>query len=529
MPFCAAIRRLHLAMLALLALSGGAWAESLTIGVRAGPESMDPHYVALGNHAEAMKHVFDTLVWSDDELKLAPGLAESWKAVDDTTWEFKLRKGVKFHDGSDFTAEDVKFSIERIPAVSGPAPTTVYIRRVQATEIVDPYTLRVKTDGPAPSLPYDFVRLFVVSAKAAKNYSTKETSADGFNSGKAAIGTGPFKFVSWTPKQELVLERFDGYWGAKPAWDKVVRRDIPNDTARVAALKAGQIDIAARIPAADYQTLVSDPKLRVVKVDSVYLFNVRFDFREKPPQVWAKDGSPLATNPLRDLRVRKAMDMAIDRATLVEIAMEGLGTPATQIITPGIFGYNPAIKGTPYDPAGAKQLLAEAGFPNGFKVTFSFTNDRLPGDRAIGTTISQMLAKIGIDATANAVPASVYFPSSSRREISMGMSGWGTLTGEAMYTLSALFHTNDEKLRMGAFNFWEYSNPKLDKLIEEAAVTLDDGKRKAMFEEAMAIGTEDRPLLPITIIQSVWAMNKRLTLKGRTDEDTLAQDIKPAP
>src|SRR5215211_8536432 len=213
-------------------LRGPALAQTLTIGVRAGPESIDPHYTATGTHAEALKHVFDTLVWSGDKLQLEPGLATSWKVVDPTIWEFKLREGVKFHDGSDFTAEDVKFSIERIPIVSGPNPTMIYVRRVKEAKVVDPHTVHVLTDGPAPTLPNDFIRLFIVSAKAAAGL-TKESANAAFNSGKAAIGTGPFRFVSWQPKGDLVLARNDSFWGAKEPWARHVRKEIANDAARV--------------------------------------------------------------------------------------------------------------------------------------------------------------------------------------------------------------------------------------------------------------------------------------------------------
>ena len=171
------------------ALLTSAVAQTLTIGVRGGPDSIDPHFTATGTHAEALKHVFDTLVWSGDGLELEPRLAESWKAINDTTWEFKLRRGVKFHDGSDFTAADVKFSIERIPMVAGPNPTTIYVRRVKETKIIDPHTVQVITDGAAPTLPNDFIRLFVVPKSIGM-----EARNEQFNSGKAAIGTGPYKF-----------------------------------------------------------------------------------------------------------------------------------------------------------------------------------------------------------------------------------------------------------------------------------------------------------------------------------------------
>ena len=332
-------------------------AQTLTIGVRSGPDSIDPHFTATGTHAEALKHVFDTLTWSGDGLEIEPRLAESWKAVDNTTWEFKLRRGVKFHDGSDFTAEDVKFSIERIPLVTGPNPLTIYVRRVQQTQIVDPHTLRIKTDGPAPNLPNDFIRLFIVSHKAAAGL-TKDTSNPAFNSGKAAIGTGPYKFVSWTPKDQLVLDRFDGFWGPKEPWARHVRKEIPNDAARVAQLKAGQVDLITRVPATDVATLKRDAKLTVQTIDTVYIFNMELDMRDKAPQVSAKDGSALTKNPLQDAKVREAIDLAIDRKALAEIAMEGLGKAQNQLVTPSIFGYSKKIPELKYDPNQAKKLLA---------------------------------------------------------------------------------------------------------------------------------------------------------------------------
>jgi peptide/nickel transport system substrate-binding protein len=520
-------RSFILGLLCATALSLPVAAQTLTIGVRGGPDSIDPHFTATGTHAEALKHVFDTLVWSGDGLELEPRLAESWKALNDTTWEFNLRKGVKFHDGSDFTSEDVKFSIERIPVVAGPNPTTIYVRRVKETKIIDSHTVHVITDGAAPNLPNDFIRLFVVSSKAAAGL-TKETANEAFNSGKAATGTGPYRYVSWQPKGDLVLERNDNFWGTKEPWARHVRKEIPNDAARVAQLKAGQLDLITRVPATDVASLKRDAKLNVQTIDTVYVFNVELDMREKALNVSAKDGSVLATNPFLDLKVREAIDMAIDRPALAEIAMEGLGQPVNQIVTPSIFGFNKALPPRKFDPVAAKKLLADAGFPNGFKLQFSFTQDRLPGDRQVGTSIAQMLAAIGIDAQPNAQPAAVFFPARTRGEYSMSMSGWGTLTGEAHYTLSSLAHSNDKDRRMGAFNVLGYNNPVMDKLLQDAAVEMDESKRRKLLEDANALLLKDRQRLPIVAVGSAWAMQKdKVTIKARVDEDTLAMNIKP--
>jgi peptide/nickel transport system substrate-binding protein len=524
------MRRHLLAFVAASALIGGrAAAQNLTMGVIAGPESMDPHYTATGTHSEALKHVFDSLTHSGDRLQIEPGLAESWRIVNPTTWEFKLRRGVKFHDGSDMTAEDVAASIRRMQTLSGPNPTRIYVRRVQEVRIVDPHTIQVVTDGPAPTLPNDFIRLFVTSARATAGL-TPENSNEAFNSGRVTIGTGPYRYVSWTPREQFTVERNDAYWGERPQWGRVVRRELSNPAARVAQLRTGQVDMIVRVPAADVPTLERDRNISVVKAETVYVFNLALDQRETTPQVTARDGSRLAANPYRDPRVREAIDLAIDRRALAEVAMEGLGTPQSQMVTPGIFGYNPAIQIPTPNVARARQLLAEAGYPNGFRMVLNFSNNRLPGDAGVGTGITQMLARIGLEVQAAGQPAAVIFPARARGELSNIMAGWGTLTGEANYYYAANAHTNNPQLRLGAFNWTGYSNPELDALIQAANVELDDKKREELLQRIGAIYTADRIAIPIAAVGSAWAMRRdRVSLRvGRSDEETYAWDVLPA-
>ncbi|SMX47949.1 ABC transporter substrate-binding protein [Maliponia aquimaris] len=509
--------------------AGAAMAQTLTMGVRGGPESMDPHFSALGSHAEAAKHIFDTLVWSGTDLQIEPGLATSWTPVDDDTWEFKLREGVKFHDGSAFDAEDVKFSIERIPVVTGPTTTAIYVRRVAGVDIIDPHTIHIHTDGQAATLPNDFIRLFIVSSEAAADYSTPETAAQGFNSGAATIGTGPYKFVSWEPKGDLVLTRNDDYWRGMGPWETVIRKEIPNDSSRLAALKAGQVDVINYVSSIDYLALEQDPNIDAVIGDSVYIMNLQLDQREKTPLVRAIDGSALAENPLRDLKVRQAIDFAIDRDTMVDIVLEGLGKPANQMMPPDFFGSNTDIPMPAYDPAKAKALLAEAGYPNGFEVDLYCTADRLPGDGAICQGLGQMLTQVGIKTNVNAISKTVYFPAQARLEYSMFMNGWGTLTGEASYTLGALAHSNDPEVKLGAFNRIEYKNAEVDALLQSAATMMDADQRRATYEEAMAKIMADKAYISIVQLQTVWgAKAGALKFEPRFDEDTLAFFITPA-
>ena len=302
-------RQLALAGLIAAMIGGTVSAQTLTMGVRAGPDSMDPHWSTLGGQAEALRHVFDTVVMADEKLQLKPGLAVSWKPVDETTWEFKIRQGVKFHDGSELTAEDVKFSIDRIPVVTGPMSMTIYTKQVRDTKVIDKYTLHVRTKAAAPTLPNDFIRLFVVPKSIGM-----EARNEQFSSGKAAIGTGPYRFVSWAPKGDMVMKRFDGYWGEKQHWEQVTRKEIPSDPARMAALKSGQVDLVNYVPATDYASLQRDKSVDTFIADTVYILNITPNVKETLPKPVKVDGKEIAANPLRDARVREAIRHAQKRA-----------------------------------------------------------------------------------------------------------------------------------------------------------------------------------------------------------------------
>jgi peptide/nickel transport system substrate-binding protein len=498
-------------------------ARTLTVGVRTGPESIDPHWSTLGGHIEALRHIFDSLVGQDENLGLQPALAVSWTAVDDTTWEFKLREGVKFHDGSPFTAEDVKFSLERIPQVTGPMTMTLYTKRARGAEVVDPLTVRVMTNGPAPTLPNDFTRLMIVSHKIGT-----EPRNEQFNSGQAAIGTGPFRYVKWEPRGDLVLERNAEWWGGQQPWARVIRREIPNDAARIAALKSGQVDMINYVPATDVAALQRDTTMEVVVGDSVYVFNVYFNLAQKLPKPVRVDGREIEVNPFLDPRVRQAMDLAIDRRALSRVVFEGLAKPMSQLMPDNFFGSSKNLPERRPDLNKAKALLAEAGYPRGFEVDFFATANRLPGDSALCEALAQQWSRLGLKVNPNAVTGTVFFPASQRGEYSLQMSGWGTLTGEASYTYGALLHKADTALGLGGFNRSQYSNPEVDKLLEEGGATLDDAKRRALFERATEISMNDRPMLPIVMPQTVWAMGRnKLSFTPRVDQESLAHRITP--
>ncbi len=516
--------RTGIAALTVMAAAPAAFSQELVIGLRAGPDSIDPHWSTLGSQAEALRHIYDTLVDVDANLQLKPGLAVSWEPIDDTTWEFKLREGVTFHDGTPFTAEDVAASIERIPAVTGPMSMTLYTKYVDSTEIVDDYTIRVNTKGIAPALPNDFTRLFIVPDETGTDVGNEE-----FNAGEAAIGTGPFRFVSWQPKGDLVLERYEDYWGETPAWERVVRKEIPDDAARVAALRSGDVDLINYVPATDVLAMEGDPEIETFAADFVYILNVAPSVKDEEPQPITVNGEEVEGNPLQDLRVRKALDLAINRDVLVNVVLEGLGTPANQLMPEGFFGYSDALPAREYDLEQAKELLAEAGYPDGFEVDFTCTNNRVPGDAVVCEALAQMWSRLGLTVNAQALNGTVFFPAAANEEYTMTMSAWGTLTGEAAYTYGALVHSKDPEDGFGNFNRTGYANPEFDEVFDEGTQTLDAEERRKLYEQASEIAMEDRALIPTVILQTVWAADAgTLEFEPRTDQETRAYEIVPA-
>ncbi|MFT0849606.1 ABC transporter substrate-binding protein [Achromobacter sp. F4_2707] len=509
--------------MALSMLSGAAQAEELRIGVRAGPEAMDPHYMALGNQIAAVKNIYEALVAFDENLQIKPGLAESWKPVDDNTWEFQLRQGVKFHDGSPLTAEDVKFSLERVPGAAGPdGGLIINTRNISEVEVTGPHTIHITTSVPNPALPQDLARVGIVPK------SIGNASVEDFNNGKAAIGTGPFKLVSFTAREGFELQRNADYWGGEVPWEKVNFIEISNDAARVAALQSNRVDVVNYVPFGDVERLRNSKDTQEIQGESIYVFLLYPDHRPQSDLVTDKNGNPLPSNPLADRRVREALSLAINRKAIVERALEGFAKPANQLIDDKFFGAIPNPKELAYDPDRARELLAEAGYPDGFKLPLHCTNDRLPGDGATCRALGQMFSRIGIDTSVNAISRTVFVPARTRGDYVLTMAGWGSVSGEAGYTMSSIAHTNDSSKGLGAFNVSHVSNPKSDELIAKAMRTLDDAERRKLFEESMATVLEDFAIIPVLQLSSVWGVKAdKVTFTPRVDEETLPYFMQP--
>jgi peptide/nickel transport system substrate-binding protein len=499
--------------------------DAMTIGFGSAISSLDPMFHNLAPNNQIARHFFDTLVVQDDHLRLLPGLAESWRALDDTHWEFTLRRGVTFHDGSDFTAADVIASFKRVPEVANsPGPFTINLRGIVATEAPDPYTLRFTTDGPVPLLPNMMARTFIINGKMEQ-----ATTAD-FNAGRAVIGTGPYKLVDYVPGDRVVMARNDAYWGDKPAWRTVTFRLISNAAARTAALRSGSVQLIDRVPTADIPALKQDPEITVVSAVSNRVIYLHLDLsRDGPtPFLTDKSGKPTAKNPLTDRRVRLALSKGINRTALVDHVLGGQGIPAGQFLPDGFFGVSPLVKPEPYDPAGAKTLLVEAGYPAGLALTLHGPSDRYIEDAKTLQAVAQMWSRIGVETKVEALPYAGYASRAARQEFSVYMGGWGAGTGEVSSPLQALIATTDHQKGMGTANWGRYSNPAFDRAFEHAIAVIDDEKREHELERAVEIAVADVAVIPLHYEITTWALRKGLAMSGRADQATFAFAVKPA-
>ncbi len=504
-----------------LALAGaGASAADLKIGVASEVTTLDPHFFHLTSNTEIHKGIYSGLVTQDADMKVVPDLAASWRTIDDTHWEFKLRPGVTFHDGTPLTADDVVFTYTRARDVpNSPGSFLQYLKNVKATTAVDPLTLVVETNGPDPILLNELQNVWIVSRKIGEG----ATSAD-YNSRKVALGTGPYRVVDWVLGDRLVLKRFDNYYGPKPDWETVTYKPLANDAARTAALLSGDVDMIASVPGNDLENVRANPKFTVSTMQSNRCFFWAVDGdRDVTPSVTDLDGKPMTKNPLKDVRVRRALSKALDRAALVSRVMQGQGVPASQFMPDGVPGISATLKPEAFDLEGAKKLLAEAGYPNGFSLIVSSSNDRYINDAAMTQAVGQMWSRLGLKITVNTLPKAVYFSRANKLEFSVLLGGNSTDTSEPLSQLAYLLGTFDAAKGIGNGNWGRYSNPKLDQLIVAAYGTMDDTKRAAIVAEAneLSLG-HDVAAIPMLFQISAWGMRKGLAYGGFPQDATVA-------
>ena len=512
----------NLALLSAL-LPACAGAQTLTMALGGQVTSLDPHYHSASPNSAFGRTIFDRLTTTDANARLHPGLAQGWRMVDPTTWEFRLRPDVKFHNGQAFSADDVVFTFDRIPTiVNSPGPYTSYTRAIARVEVVDPLTIRIVTHGPSPLLPLMMSQIAILDRETHAQMRTED-----FNAGRALVGTGPFRYVAGDNLNGIRLARNDAYWGDKPDWAEVDYRIVPNNAARMAALLAGDVDLIDQVPSGDLPRLRAAPQFAVVSAVGLRLMYINIDHSRTGAPVFITDvaGQPLAANPLKDARVRRALSLAIDRQALVDRVMDGAALASLQFMPPDTFGYTPDLVAPPADAAAARRLLAEAGYPDGFRITLHGSNNRFPNDARVVQAIGQMWTRIGVQTAVEVMPYGPFVTRASRQEFAAFLGTWGS-AGEPGLGMTNALATWDRARGTGSINRGRYSNPALDAALADAVAEMDDGAREAKLQQVMRDIVADMPILPLYIQKNIWAVRKPIAYAGRADELTLPQEAR---
>ncbi|WP_407946729.1 ABC transporter substrate-binding protein [Pararhizobium mangrovi] len=495
---------------------------ALTIGVAAPFTTLDPHEQSNSPNNATSRHIFDSLINRGGKAENNPQLATNWNNTDDTHWEFVLRKNVKFHDGSDFTAKDVVASLLR--ARDKPSQSFAsYTRNIKQVTAKDPHTVVVETTVPDPMILNSLSRIRIISAKYAK------ADVSEFDSGKAAVGTGPFKYKSYMPGDRLVVTRNEDYFAGPAHWSLVTLRILPDNGARLANLLSGDADLIENLPAQGIDRVKGSSKFDIIRGQSTRLVFLGMDIeRDKTPDITAKDGSPLDKNPLKDERVRRAMLMSINRKAIVDRVMEGNGTVAHQFVAEGYAGHSDDVEPVKYDPEQAKKLLDEAGWKDGFRLTLHGPSGRYVDDSQVLQAVGQFLARIGIETKVNVMPWAVYSEKYNDKLYGVYLASWGINTGEVSNPALALVAKRDSKAGTGRYNAGGVDDPRLNALIKEATRTLDEKKRTPLLEEVSEITFNNLYLLPMHYENVVMGAKKTIKYEPRGDKYTLAYEVKPA-
>lgn len=479
-------------------------AKTLRWSARGDALSMDPyaHNEGVTNNINAL--LYDRLVELDRNLKIVPALATRWEVVNDRTWRFHLRRDVKFQDGTPLTAADVVFSIERSQQPS--SKHAVFTRRLGQPVRIDDHTIELRQDAPNPLLleyalnAYVMSRAWCVENKVERvpNSNDKEEAY----SSNRAMGTGAWSLKAREPGIRTVLVRNRNHWRAfEGNVDEVVYTPIGNDATRTAALISGDIDFTQDVAPQDVDRLAQNPQIRVTNgVENRVIF---FGFDQDRDELLYS--SVKGRNPFKDVRVREAFFYAVDTGLLKSKVMRGQSTP-TACMTMAAIGCHATeleLRAGPDVPR-ARQLMAEAGYANGFELTLDCPNDRYVNDQAICLAMAPMLARIGVSLKVNARSKSLYFPTVLKRDTSFYMYGWGGNLSDAQFVLDPLLHSVDEKTQKGGDNIGRVADPELDRLIDTASIEMNVARREQLIRDALRRVQSQHYTLPIHRQMLTW-------------------------
>lgn len=479
--------------------------------------TLDPHSQNHATTNSILQHTYEGLTRYTKDYQIEPSLAVSWKQLSDTHWRFNLRKNVKFHDGSPFSADDVVFSFGRIQQKQG--TMQIYVTGVKEVVKVDDYTVDFILSGPVPILLRNIVDFRIMSkAWAEKNrsqnvqdYAKKEETYASRNTN----GTGPYLIKGWEPDKQIVFAYHKGWWGKLDGnVTDVVYTPIKSDATRVSALLAGDVDLVTDLPVQDVDRLRKEPKLKVLdghEVRTIFIGMDQYNDELKYSSVKGK-------NPFKDVRVRKALNMAVDREAIKRVVMRGLSIPAGIMVAPGVHGYSKDIDVVMKpDPAGARKLLAEAGYPEGFEFTLDCPNNRYVNDEKICQALVGMWAKAGLKVRLNSIPFANFIPKILNFDSSAYLLGWGVATFDALYTLQSLVRTKTTGAD-GNFNLGRISDPKLDATIDAIKIATDPRARDALLREGLVTTRDQYYYVPLHHQLRPWAMKRNVTIVHSADD-----------
>ncbi len=501
---------------ALCAVSMVASAQTIRIANQGDALSLDPHSLNESLQLSVTANVYETLVGRNKDLSLAPLLATSWKQTSPNVWRFELRKGVVFHDGTPFSADDVVFSFARAQGDGSDMKAT--LSEIKAVRKVGDLAVEIETNGPFPILP-DVISLTMIMSKkwCEENQATKPVDRRKGIENTASFkanGTGPFRVRERQPNVRTVFTRNGTYWGKIDGnAQEIIFTPIANPATRVAALVSGEVDVMEPVPVQDIARINAAPNARVITGPEMRTIFLGMDQKRDELQYSNVKGK----NPFKDKRVRQAFYQAIDIAGIQRTVMRGASKPTALLVGPGINGWNAdQDKRMPFDVDAAKKLLTEAGYPNGFEVSMNCPNDRYVNDGQICQSVAANLAKIGVKINLVAETKGTYFPKILRRDTSFYMLGWTPTTYDSHNALSSLTSCPDDK-GTGQFNLGAYCNPKLDELTKKIQSESDKGKRNEMIKEAFKVHTDDIGHLPLHQQSLAWGVSKKVELVQLAD------------
>jgi peptide/nickel transport system substrate-binding protein len=509
-----------LVLMAAVAFAAAVPAKTLRWSSTGDIATQDPHAQDEGFTKSVNQMIYERLIMPGKDMSPTPWLATSWEVVSPTKRIFKLRRDVRFQDGTPFTADDVVFSFER---AAKSKQFRTYTSQAGIPRRIDDYTVEFTTDPPNPIATIAIGEIPIMSrAWAQKNNSTEPqdfSAKEVTYASRNAMGTGPFKLVSYEPGVKTVVAKNPAWWGIKDGRfegnvDLLEYRPIAANATRMAALRSGEVDFVLDPPVQDVAGVKSDPSLRIIEGDEFRVITFTFD-QAREQLLFA---NVQGRNPFKDRRVRQALYQAIDVEAIRSTVMRGLATP-TAIATPNPKGEGIRAeyeKRLPYDPAASRKLLADAGYPNGFGFTLHCPNDRYVNDEKICVAVAAMWARVGLDVKVDAMPKAIYFQRTPKKEFSACMQGWGDNNRDAMFTLKPLYHSLNEK-GAGDTNYGNFRNPELDDLIDRAEVEMDREKRTALINQAIAVLQRDVNVIPIHRQVVPWATRANVRVLHRAD------------